>query len=190
MKCPHCGSSHIRRSHMRFWEAAVKRFTTDQNPWMPMQRKSSSRVMARIPSRIDFTSSTGFSRTGFALRLWFEVAAVSGSAPTEVPVVDGSMLYYSGQNKGLFAVKIEPQGEGFAATPVWTNKQAGARFTTPVLKDGLLYGYHNGFFCASAQTGETLWTDTAKRGQSAAMLDAGHELPESGGWPPERSNGS
>jgi hypothetical protein len=89
------------------------------------------------------------------------------------PVVDGSTVYYTGQGKGLFAVKIEPQGEAFTATPVWTNKQFGARFTTPVLKDGLLYGYNNGFFCASAQTGETLWMDTAKRGQSAAMLDAG-----------------
>lgn len=70
-------------------------------------------------------------------------------------------------------MKIEPQGEGFTTTPVWTNKQVGARFTTPVLKDGLLYGYNNGFFCASAQTGATLWTDPAKRGQSAALLDAG-----------------
>jgi outer membrane protein assembly factor BamB len=89
------------------------------------------------------------------------------------PIVDGSMVYFTGQGKGLFAVKIEQQVEGFAATPIWTNKQAGSRFTTPVLKDGLLYGYNNSFFCASSQTGETLWTDTVKRGQSAAMLDAG-----------------
>ena len=27
MKCPHCGSNHIRRAHMRFWETAFKRFT-------------------------------------------------------------------------------------------------------------------------------------------------------------------
>ena len=70
-------------------------------------------------------------------------------------------------------MKIEPQGESFTATPVWTNKQLGTRFTTPVLKDGLLYGYSGSFFCASAQTGVTLWTDATKRGQSAALLDAG-----------------
>ena len=89
------------------------------------------------------------------------------------PVVDGATVIYTGQGKGLFAVKIEPQGEGFAAIPLWTNKQFGARFTTPILKDGVLYGYNNGFFCISAQTGATLWTDNTKRGQSAAMLDAG-----------------
>jgi outer membrane protein assembly factor BamB len=97
--------------------------------------------------------------------------AVQGNNTT--PVVEGSTVFCTGQGRGLCAVKIEPQGEGFTATPLWTNKQAGARFTTPVLKDGLLYGYNGSFFCASAQTGATLWTDAAKRGQSAAMLDAG-----------------
>jgi outer membrane protein assembly factor BamB len=82
-------------------------------------------------------------------------------------------VIYTGQGKGLFAVKIEQQDNGFAATPLWTNAQVGARFTTPVLKDGLLFGYNGSFFCASAKTGATLWVDTAKRGQSAAMLDAG-----------------
>ena len=97
--------------------------------------------------------------------------AVQGNNTT--PLVDGSTVFYTGQGKGLFAMKIEPQGGGFAATPLWTNTQLGTRFTTPVLKEGLLYGYNGGFFCASAQTGATLWTDATKRGQSAAMLDAG-----------------
>ena len=104
--------------------------------------------------------------------LW-QVPFEATQGNNSTPVVAGSTIIYTGQGKGLFAVKIEPQGEGFTTTPVWTNKQVGARFTTPVLKDGLLYGYNNGFFCASAQTGATLWTDPAKRGQSAALLDAG-----------------
>jgi len=98
-------------------------------------------------------------------------AATQGNNTT--PIVGGSVVIYTGQGKGLFAVKIEPQAEGFTATPLWNNKQLGARFTTPILKDGLLYGYNGSFFCASAQTGETLWKDSANRGQSAAMLDAG-----------------
>ena len=97
--------------------------------------------------------------------------AVQGNNTT--PVIDGSTVFCTGQGKGLCAIRIEPQGEGFAATLLWTNNQLGTRFTTPVLKDGLLYGYNGSFFCVSAQTGATLWTDAAKRGQSAAMLDAG-----------------
>ena len=27
MKCPHCGSSHVRRSHLHFWEVPLKRLT-------------------------------------------------------------------------------------------------------------------------------------------------------------------
>ncbi|MGO8678930.1 MAG: PQQ-binding-like beta-propeller repeat protein [Limisphaerales bacterium] len=97
--------------------------------------------------------------------------AVQGNNTT--PVIEGSTVFCAGQGKGLVAMKIEPRGEGFTATPLWTNNQAGTRFTTPVLKDGLLYGYNSSFYCASAQTGATLWTDTTKRGQSAAILNAG-----------------
>ena len=79
-----------------------------------------------------------------------------------------------GQGKGLFAVKIEsrtgpspnnsditPEGdlrphydEVFTATPLWTNKPLGAQFATPVLKDGLLFGYNGSFFCADAKTAQ------------------------------------
>jgi outer membrane protein assembly factor BamB len=89
------------------------------------------------------------------------------------PVLDGSTVICTGPGTGMIAVRIEPQGDGFTAKPLWTNKQLGAQFTTPVLKDGLLYGYNGIFFCASARTGEALWKDNARRGYSAAMLDAG-----------------
>ena len=89
------------------------------------------------------------------------------------PIVDGQTVICVGDGKGLAAVKIEKQGDGFAASTLWTNTQLGARFTTPVLKDGLLFGYGSGLYCASAKTGETLWTDATKRGQTAAIVDAG-----------------
>ena len=73
----------------------------------------------------------------------------------------------------MFALKIEAQTGGFAAIPLWTNAQLGARFTTPILKDGRLHGYTDRFFCADARTGETLWTVSANEGNSAALLDAG-----------------
>ena len=43
-----------------------------------------------------------------------------------------------------------------------------------MLKDGLLFGFANGkLYCQSVQTGQTLWTDTVNRGNSAAIVDAG-----------------
>ena len=101
-------------------------------------------------------------------RIPFEAAQGNNTTP----VIDGQTIIYSGQGKGMFALKLEPQGDGFATVPIWTNSQLGARFTTPVFKDGRLFGYHNHFFCADAKTGATLWEDATNRGNSAAVVDA------------------
>ena len=92
------------------------------------------------------------------------------------PVIAGSRVVFTGQGKGFSAVSIERQGEGFAATPSWTNPQFGARFTTPILKDGLLYGYSGRLFCARSETGTVLWDEAAELGPSAALVDIGSTL--------------
>jgi outer membrane protein assembly factor BamB len=137
---------------------------------------SSSPALMTVGGRKQLVTLTGKHLVGLDLangKLLWQAPFEATQGNNTTPVVDGATVIYTGQGKGLFAAKIEPQGEGFVVTPLWTNAQAGARFTTPILKDGLLYGYNNGFFCASAQTGATLWTDETKRGQSAALLDAG-----------------
>ncbi len=82
-------------------------------------------------------------------------------------------MIYAGQGKGTFGVKISGSGSGFTTTPLWTNKSLAPRFTTPVMKDGFLYGYSGHFYCEDARTGATLWEDTVNRGNSGALVDAG-----------------
>ena len=106
-------------------------------------------------------------------KLLWQIPFEATQGNNTTPVIDGQNVIYTGQGKGMFAVKIEAPDGGFAATPLWTNVPAGARFTTPVFKNGLLFGYNGNFFCANAQTGATLWTDETNRGNSAALLDAG-----------------
>jgi len=89
----------------------------------------------------------------WAVALAGAVEATQGNNTT--PVLDGQTLFYTGQGKGLFALKIEAQGTGFVPVPVWTNAQAGARFTTPVLKDGDCMVYRPLLLC-DAKTGVTL----------------------------------
>ena len=92
------------------------------------------------------------------------------------PIVDGQTVIYTGQGAGTKAVKVEKQGDGFAAKEVWTNADLGTGFNTPVLKDGLLFGLSDkgNLFCLNAETGAAAWTDATKRGGSfAAVLDAG-----------------
>jgi outer membrane protein assembly factor BamB len=93
------------------------------------------------------------------------------------PVVQGNRVIFTGAGRGTKAVKIEKQGEGFIADELWTNGDLAVQFNSPVLKDGLLYGYSNmgSLFCLDALTGKTAWTDSIKHDRSgfAAILDAG-----------------
>ena len=92
------------------------------------------------------------------------------------PIVDGQTVIYTGQGKGTKAVKIEKQGDGFAAKELWSNADLGTGFNTPVLKDGMLFGLSDkgNLFGMNAKTGQAAWTDPTRRGGNfAAVLDAG-----------------
>lgn len=95
---------------------------------------------------------------------------------TTTPVIDGQTVYVTGQGMGTLAIKVAKKDGKFAAEPIWTNNdsQAGSTFTTPVLRDGLLFGFAaTKLNCLDAKTGKVLWADTANRGQGAAVVDAG-----------------
>lgn len=91
------------------------------------------------------------------------------------PIVDGATVIYTGQGHGTRAVRVEKQGDGFAAKELWVNDTLGTGFNTPVLKDGLLFGLSDkgNLYCLSAQTGQAGWTDANRLGNFGAVLDAG-----------------
>ena len=83
-----------------------------------------------------------------------------GGYNASTPVADGNTLIYCGSGRGATAVKIEKDGDGYAAKELWKNPDNSVQFNTPVLKDGMLYGLsaNNVFFCNSAADGKTAWT--------------------------------
>jgi outer membrane protein assembly factor BamB len=100
----------------------------------------------------------------------------SSNYPT--PIIDGQTVIYSSPGKGgggsSMALKIEKKDDKFTATELW--KGPGAyQYSTPVLKDGLLFGLSGSrtFFCMDANTGKVLWTDTTPRGEAGGVLNAG-----------------
>lgn len=105
-------------------------------------------------------------------QLW-DVPFEANMGNNTTPIVDGQTVIYNGNGKGIAAVKIEAQGDGYVATPLWSNPHYGSQFTTPILKDGKLYGFNGHFFCADAKTGADVWAETANWGRSASLLDAG-----------------
>jgi outer membrane protein assembly factor BamB len=84
------------------------------------------------------------------------------------PVVDGDIVYCSaGYGVGAGAVRISKEGLGFKATEIYrmrTNKPLANHWSTPVVKDGYLYGmfqfkeYGNGpVKCVDIKTGAVKW---------------------------------
>jgi outer membrane protein assembly factor BamB len=110
--------------------------------------------------------------------LWqrpFPIQGMSYNAAT--PVIDGQTVIYTGKGRGAKAVKIEKKGDGFEATDVWSNPDLAPQFTSPVLKDGMLFGLSDkgNLYCIDAKTGKTAWTDQTKRdGQGfTSIVDGG-----------------
>ena len=130
------------------------------------------------PQLVTLTEKT--SLVGIALAdgklLWKAPFASQYNSAT--PIIDGQTVVCSGPKGSTVAFKIEKQEGAFTAKQVWKQAQASHQFSTPVLKDGLLFGLTNtkSFFCMDAKTGELLWTDRTQRGECGTVLDAGSVL--------------
>jgi outer membrane protein assembly factor BamB len=107
--------------------------------------------------------------------LW-QVPFKAKPSNSTTPIVDGQTVIVTGDGAGTMAIKVTKVDGKFKAEQAWANTeaQAGSSFTTPILRDGLLFGYTaTKLCCLSAKDGKVLWSDTAARGRSAAIVDAG-----------------
>jgi len=112
--------------------------------------------------------------------LWQMTYAPQGMAyNAATPIVDGQTVIFCGQGRGARALKIEKQGDTFAAKELWSNPENSVQFNSPVLKNGLLFGLsqRGNFFCINAETGKTAWTDPeGGRGGFGSIVDTGPVL--------------
>jgi outer membrane protein assembly factor BamB len=107
---------------------------------------------------------------------WKTAFAVRGRGyNAATPLVDGMTLIVTGSARGIKAMKI---GDG-EPKELWSNSDFSVQFSTPVLKDKLLFGITDGdkLFCLNAETGKTAWTTaiTGKRGYGS-VVDVGPAL--------------
>jgi outer membrane protein assembly factor BamB len=91
------------------------------------------------------------------------------------PYIDGQTIYYTGQGSGIKAVKVENSGNGFSTKELWSNTEVGAKWNTPILKNGFLYGFtdQKRAYCINATTGKTAWIDNAVTSDFATIVDCG-----------------
>ena len=94
------------------------------------------------------------------------------------PYVDDRTVYYTGQGTGIKALKVEKQGAQFVPTQLWNNTEVGAKWNTPVLKDGFLYGFTDSrkIYCVNASTGQTAWVDPTTNSDFSTIVDCGSVL--------------
>ena len=94
------------------------------------------------------------------------------------PYVNGTIVYNSGQGTGTKCLSIENKGDLYTATEVWNNASVGAKWNTPVLKDGYLYGFTDTrrIYCIKAADGTTAWIDQATNSDFATLVDCGGVL--------------
>ena len=80
-------------------------------------------------------------------------------ANVATPIVHQRRLFVStGYGTGCALFELSAPASKPAATPLWTNKQMQNYFSTSVLVNGHLYGFHNALLtCMDFQTGEVRW---------------------------------
>jgi outer membrane protein assembly factor BamB len=110
-------------------------------------------------------------------QLW-ELATPVGTGRVQnatSPVVDQNKIYYTGLNNGISAIEIKKEGNSFTVNKLWTNPDFSTGFSTPLLKDGFLYGLSNQsrLFCINAITGQTAWKDETPLQNFGSIVDAG-----------------
>jgi outer membrane protein assembly factor BamB len=91
------------------------------------------------------------------------------------PYIDGQTIYLTGQGAGMKAIKIEKSGNEYVPKELWSNTTVGAKWNTPILKDGFLYGFtdQKRLYCLNAATGQTAWVDNAVNSDFATIVDCG-----------------
>lgn len=81
-------------------------------------------------------------------------------------------LIFSGVRRGTVALKSGKQ--------VWTNPEAAFYLSSPVLDNGLIYGFNSRkkgqFICLDARTGKMLWATQGREATNASVVSAGNNL--------------
>ena len=91
------------------------------------------------------------------------------------PYINGQIIYYTGQGAGTKAIQLVKEGDKYAVKELWSNPDVGAKWNTPILKNGFLYGFtdQRRIYCLDASTGKTAWIDESVNSDFATIVDCG-----------------
>jgi outer membrane protein assembly factor BamB len=91
------------------------------------------------------------------------------------PYINGNRIYYTGQGTGTKAIEVSKQGNNYITKELWSSTEVGAKWNTPVLIGGYLYGFtdQRRIYCLNAADGQTAWIDNTTNSDFATIVDCG-----------------
>lgn len=94
-------------------------------------------------------------------KLVWQIAFTQGRYNAATPIVDGQTLILAGPGSGISAIALVRDGDGLKEEQLWNNTDSSVQFSSPVLKDGLVFGLSNNntLFAINAGTHETVWSN-------------------------------
>jgi outer membrane protein assembly factor BamB len=98
------------------------------------------------------------------------------------PIVGGDIVYCAAAyGVGAGACKVSKTDDGFSAAEIWRNSGGKMQnhWTTPVYRDGYLYGLYkepSSLRCIEMATGKEMWSQRGFAWQGATVLVEGHVL--------------
>ena len=113
--------------------------------------------------------------------LWETPFAGAGAnnANRITPIIDGPNIILTGPGKGVVAVKVDKEGDKFVVANLWSNLDNSVRWSNPVQKNGLIFGFseRGSYFSITQSTGKTAWVTPAAGGQGfGSVLEAGNVI--------------
>jgi outer membrane protein assembly factor BamB len=96
------------------------------------------------------------------------------------PIVGGDLVFYSGIEQPLAALRIRESGGKWIAERAWEAGAVPMYMSTAVMSGGCLFGLtHRNkgqFFAVDARSGKVLWTTRGREAENAALIAAGDLL--------------
>ena len=93
--------------------------------------------------------------------LWehpWKIFMVNAQITQPIGLAKDLFLLSAGYGKGAAAIQLEKTEKGISSQEVWKSKNLKTKFSSPVVKDGYVYGFNeSSLTCLNAATGELQW---------------------------------
>jgi outer membrane protein assembly factor BamB len=92
--------------------------------------------------------------------LWRVPVKTSFGRHVASPIAVGDTVIVGSHQAGLIGIRVARDGDTFSAEPAYTEKRIAINFSSPVVREGFIYGLGPAatIFCADAHTAEQKWS--------------------------------